>query len=199
MASQQSEVFICNLALGYLGERPIMSLNDPTTAAQLCKTNYPAARDASLEDAEWSFGMRVFRLPEADPPPAEDPRPPYVGRCYLKPGELLRPTRYDDGSGNWRLAGYVYGRYFIVEDGPEVLHVDAVQRVTDTTRFSPSFVKAVAAHLAADIAMPLTESQRREQQMLARYERYKMNAEVNDGRVGTTQRMRSDRLRRARR
>ena len=43
-------------------------------------------------------------------------------------------------------------------------------QVTDTALFSPGFIHALAARLAADTAMTLTESSKLEEKMEVRYE-----------------------------
>lgn len=60
-----SEVVICNLALGHLGDTAtVASIMPPDSSvqAQLCARFYPVARDALLEMASWGFATRRVSL-----------------------------------------------------------------------------------------------------------------------------------------
>ena len=46
---------IVNFALGFLGEGPINSLEDDSDKARTMSAFYFIARDAVLEDANWTF------------------------------------------------------------------------------------------------------------------------------------------------
>ena len=57
-----SEVDICNLALGHLGDNAtVSSISPPEGSAQAehCARFYPIARDALLEMHNWNFAMRL--------------------------------------------------------------------------------------------------------------------------------------------
>ena len=67
MAASQTQ--ICNLALGWLGQTLLTSINDPGTAARLCRDNFAGARDAVLEDHAWVFANARRKLsPDLIPP-----------------------------------------------------------------------------------------------------------------------------------
>ena len=215
MASTLGEIDICNLALGWLGERPIASFNDESNTAELCKNNYPSARDYTLEDGDWQFARRIETLAELEDPP-NNPIPPYRGRVFQLPANALRVIRLDDGTGHWRLAWDRLEDRIVVEPliglaptsagiplgsaaQENIVYADLITRITDPTKFSPNFAQAVAGKLAWDLAMPITESQSREERMERRYYLLSGVARANDGRQGTNQRFRSDRLRRSRR
>jgi hypothetical protein len=60
-----SEVDICNLALGHLGDTArVASINPPETSvqAQLCARFYPIARNMLLELGSWGFATRRAKL-----------------------------------------------------------------------------------------------------------------------------------------
>lgn len=203
--AQQSEIDICNLALQWLGEKRILSLaatpepEDQKTATvrELCKLNYPIARDATLEDADWTFATRYHNLAMLDNPP-NDPRPPLTGNVFQLPGEVLRVIDIDDGSGNWS----DYRQWNKVEDRIvaeiNTCYACCVIRVEDTARFSSAFVMAHAARLGAEIAIAITESNAREDRMWARYARALDTARANDGMQGAAERFRSNTARMAR-
>jgi hypothetical protein len=64
-----SEVDICNLALGYIGQAAnITSLAERSVEAQLCAKFYPIARKTLLEMATWSFSTRRVKLAQVANP-----------------------------------------------------------------------------------------------------------------------------------
>lgn len=52
-----TDVEICNLALAHLGEAPISSLSDDTTAGRACNQLYLITRDAVLRSHRWNFAV----------------------------------------------------------------------------------------------------------------------------------------------
>lgn len=54
-----------NLALTFLGEKEITSIDDDSDAARVMKTQYVLARDATIESAEWTFAVKRFIPPKA--------------------------------------------------------------------------------------------------------------------------------------
>jgi len=190
-----SDVDVCNLSLGWLGKKPILSLDDPQTEAVLCKQNYPVSRDAVLSDAEWTFSIKRFQLPQD----AEVPAYGY-GVKYLVPEEVIRLLNVNDeqleqgqtSGGDWQLEG----PYIVTNAGQA--NVRAITRVTDPDLFSPEFVRCVAARLASDMCMALTNSKGREETLEKKYYTYLGRAKAQDGRQGTSKRLMSNWLRRAR-
>ena len=145
-------VEICNLALSWLGAKPIVSLEDDTTEAALCKVNYPVARDVCLERGPWSFAINRANLPLATYTP--DHR---WSAAFLLPSDAVRVlevNRLDanDPTRDWAIEG----RY-IVLNGNEC-RVKYIKREEDTSVFSPAFSEAVATTLAAFLAPPITEN-----------------------------------------
>lgn len=65
----QSTVDICNMALGFVGERPIASLDEKKPSAEACKLYYPMALRQILRVHPWNFAesrekLAPVRLPE---------------------------------------------------------------------------------------------------------------------------------------
>lgn len=178
-----SEVDICNLALGHLGDNAtVASLNPPegSVQAQHCARFYPIARDALLEMAYWNFSMRRVALPSL----AMDW--PEYKYAYALPGDVLNiiaiqsndaaddystrfvPTDTPFWSHNYSpvvAAGRYVPQPFTIEtqaDGSSVLFTNvenAVLRYTayvrDTTQFSPLFVVTLSHYLASYLAGPV--------------------------------------------
>ena len=178
-----SEVDICNLALGHLGDNAtVSSINPPEGSAQAehCARFYPIARDALLEMAYWNFAMRRVALAQLT---MDWPEWKYA---YALPSDVLNivsvlpkdsaddystrfvPTDTPYWSHNYSpviAAGRYAPQPFTIEtqaDGSSVLFTNsenAVLRysafVRDTTQFSPLFVLTLSHYLASYLAGPI--------------------------------------------
>jgi len=174
-----SAVDICNLALGHLGDvANVSSISPPDGSAQAahCARFYPIARDTLLEQHPWNFAMRRSALATVS---GTIPEWDYV---YAAPADLLTIVAIqgneneDDYSTRYAptdtaittpviAAGqYVPRRYTVELDdfGNKVIRTDQdfaviryVAKVTDTTKFSPTFVMALSWHLAGMLAGPI--------------------------------------------
>jgi len=170
-----SEVDICNLALGFLGADPIISMADN----DLCEENYPACRDACLEDVDWTFATTRFLL---STPAATPPVFGYSNQFLLPPG-TLRVIEVNDNLGQWAKEG----NYILTDDA--TCRVRAIKRVTDVRQFPNSFVQMVATRLAAIVAIPIANSDGMAKAMMALYRSFQTEAAGNDGRQGSNQRI----------
>jgi len=178
-----SEVDICNLALGHLGDNAtVSSISPPEGSAQAehCARFYPIARDALLEMHNWNFSMRRVNLAEI-----ANTWPEWK-YSYVLPGDSINiiavmppqanddyasrfvPTDTPDFAHNYSpviAAGRYSPQPFSVEistDGNHVLYTnqeEAMLRytcyVTDTTSFSPLFVMTLSWQLASMLAGPI--------------------------------------------
>jgi hypothetical protein len=193
-----SEVSICNLALQWLGKGRITSLTDGTNEANACKDNFDAARDFVLADADWTFATKRFELPPSTTPP-----PFGFANRFLVPEEVLRVVAVNEMFDNFSKVSFSGGNTWQLEDGyiltdDGVVNMRGVVFVSDPNKFSPGFVQCFAARLAADMAAPLTNSNTREQAMEAKYAIKLEAAKHQDGRQGTSKRIISRWLERAR-
>ena len=178
-----SEVTICNLALSWLAGNLIISLDDDINEAKLCKANYELSRDAVLETMAWTFATKRYALtPEVNTPAWGS------GVQFTIPAEIITVLEVTDvsdtpnGANNldWRREGHL-----ILCDANKV-YVKAVFKQDDPVRFPPNFVQAVAARLAAEIAIPLTESKELMMTMEGKYKDRLLIAAGTDGIQGKT-------------
>lgn len=171
-----SEVDICNLALGHLGDNAtVASLDPPEGSAQAehCARFYPIARDSLLELHTWNFATRRAQLAELTN------TWPQWDHAYAKPADCLRvlavipPDVTDDyttvagtnSNGTPFTGGTTVPQPYVVEINNDLAQViltdqeDAVLRyvaqTTDTTKFSPLFTMALSHHLASMLAGPV--------------------------------------------
>ena len=174
-----SELDICNMALGHLGDSATVASIDPpegSAQAEHCARFYPMVRDALLEMHDWSFASRRKRLAQLDNPISQ------WAYCYAAPTDMVNPIAVLDSKAQSDLAttyappapwGYapiplagapVPQPYVLetLEDGTEVVYTNQAgallrytARVTDPTRLSPLFVQTLAAALTSALAGPL--------------------------------------------
>lgn len=208
----ESEVAICNIALGWLGGDLIISLNDPSVEAKLCKANYAPLRDAVLEEREWTFAVdRIEPSALSDIPiygfdkqfqiPSNVIRVLQVSRAgedvtsgSISNTGIRSSSRGGVGQGRETRIEWLREGEVIVANDSERIFARILLRITDTTKFSPAFDQALAARIAMDIALPLTNSKKMEDKMEARYNTKMALAAASDGLQGRSYNVRSDSL-----
>lgn len=57
-----TQLELCNVALGHLGEARIAALSDATAAARACSLHYAPVRDEVLRSHRWNFAMKRVLL-----------------------------------------------------------------------------------------------------------------------------------------
>jgi len=182
-----SEVSICNQALTWLGQSPIISLNDPLITAEWMRNNYPFIRDTVLSEREWTFATKRDTWETAD---LDAWGNEYV---YNIPAEWLGIYRVFQtvNSGGGNTLDYTWRR-----EGQQVLskwakiYVWGTIRVSDTGQYSMPFVQALAARLAADAAIPLTENRQLQADLWALYGDKLREAAARDGQQGMNDKLR---------
>lgn len=181
-----SPVQIANLALSWMGQNQINSFTDNQNEAIVMNANYALSRDKVLNDVAWTFALRRETLA-----PVADALDFGAGNKFLIPNDVLRVQRVyrpnnASQSGIFIAARWVReGQYIIANEDTVWAHF--IVRVTDTQLFSPSFVHALAARLAADTALTFTENQKLEEKMEAKYEAKLAEAVYADGSQGRTE------------
>lgn len=178
-----SEVDICNLALGHLGDTAtVASINPPEGSAQSehCARFYPVARDALLEMHPWGFATKRVNMSQLT---SIWPEWQY---CYAVPSDavnllaVMPPNASDDYSvpiqALYNINGApipMAGQYQpqpytaeTLEDGTSVIYTnqeEAMLRytalVTDPTKFSPLFVETLSYLLASKLAGPIIKGE----------------------------------------
>jgi hypothetical protein len=175
-----SEVDICNLALGFLGDRAtVSSISPPEGSAQAehCARFYPIARNATLEAHDWGFATKRANLALLSDTP-----PPGWQFVYQLPNDCLNIIKLIDPGmpapfelDDWdRMGCYPLspGIPFVPPEVPyelearadglpvvytklEAAQIQYVALVTDTTKFSAQFVDALSRLLASYLAGPV--------------------------------------------
>lgn len=174
-----SEVDLCNLALSHLGDdATIASIDPPEGSAQSehCARWYPIARNSLLEMYDWGFATTRAILAEVDNPFQQ------WQHAYARPQDCLKILAIlPEGAANgWpggvgvtglgyavgdRLGGIQVAQPYKTETdaagNPIILTPTAnaviqyTRLVTDTSKFPPLFVDALARYLASYLAGPI--------------------------------------------
>ncbi|MDR1351518.1 MAG: hypothetical protein LBJ59_12230 [Zoogloeaceae bacterium] len=153
-----SAVDICNLALSRLGDTATVSSIDPpegSVQAEHCARFYPVSRDSLLEAYDWKFSTRwgtIARL---------DLSHPGWRIVYAVPNDMIRviavlPPGAVPGAAsvNYAVETSAKGDLVILSNQDKA-SIHYTTRVTDTSKFSPLFVDALAWLLASNLAGPL--------------------------------------------
>lgn len=173
---EYSEVAICNMALAEIGRgAQITSLDEASQAARACKLRYPYARDACLRAYDWNFAARRAALPKNAVAPAFE----YANAYDLPADCLLVRSVLDGDAERW----VVEGRQILTDMG-DPLFVKYTALVPETARFDPLFVEALAARIASDIAVQLSESVSRAQGLWQVYQSKLVEARRRDAQEG---------------
>jgi len=177
---------ICNLALSWLGANRILSFDENSNESRLCADVYEPLRQAVLEERAWTFADTTLWL--------SAPLAPVMGGeyRYQLPTTLLRAYRVYDASGH-RLEFRREGDQLLVENSAGIF-VRATRDIAETSLFSPGFVQALAARMAADLAIALTRSRQLQADMWALYNAKLDQAAGNDATQATSERTDSTEL-----
>lgn len=178
-----SEVDICNLALAHLGDAAtVATINPPDGSAQAehCARFYPIARDALLEMHTWDF--TVSRVPLAllstnaagwtytyaspsnllnpiavlDPAAANDYSATVQSSTWYDP-PILSVGQYTPQAFQAEIDNTTGAGIILTNQANATLRYS--KRVTDTTTFSPTFVRALTWLLAAELAGPVMKGE----------------------------------------
>jgi len=141
---------LCSRALLRIGAQPVASLDEGTAEAEVAANLYAPIRDALLSAHPWSFATGQAALPRLVARPQAD-----LAHAFQLPPGFLRAL--SAGTGD-RGRGVPYR----IQEGR--LHADADNVVLtyifrpDESAFPPFFAQSLAARLAAEFCLPLTES-----------------------------------------
>lgn len=178
-----SDVDICNLALSHLGDEATVSAIAPSDGSQqadYCAQFYPIARDQLLGMHAWSFATKRIALALLNTDEIPDtwqyayaaPSGALQVISVLQPGSTDSFTVFDQSNplfGQPTQPGDLDAQPFVQEvlqDGSKVIFTNVseataryVGSVTDTAKFTPLFVTALARLLAAYLAGPIVKGE----------------------------------------
>ncbi len=196
-----NEVQIVNIALSWLGQNQINALGDNQNEAKIMNANYATSRDKLMADHAWTFCLRREILA-----PVAAPVEFGTAVKFLIPSDVLRVHRvFRPTGGGLSFIGNVIqtnvlqnarwvreGQFIVARE--EIVWALFIFREVNTDTYSPSFVHALAARLAADTCMTFTENRKMFEQMEALFDDKLADALYSDGSQGRTEIVRSSRL-----
>lgn len=144
-----SAVAICNSALIKLGVETITSLAENSRAALLCNEQYEKIRNKLLYSHPWNFAIKRATLVVT----ATEPEYEFEYQ-YTLPADCLRvwETQYGPDKDFYQVeGGFLYSNYSDVS-------IKYIAKITDTTKFSPTFDELCALDLAIDLEYALVQS-----------------------------------------
>ena len=193
-----ARIELANFALAMIGEPAITSLDDDSDRARTIKIFYYVARDALLEDANWTFATRRFA-------PALNAAVPDFGWnfAYTIPSDIVRvvnvlrdwggatlqPYNAYDYPEEYKSAHVIEGNEILSNDNP--IYCYGIVTMENEGAYSPLFAEAFAAKLATLCAIPLAASAQKMQLAAGIYVEAIKKAKTRDGMQNTTRRMRN--------
>lgn len=154
-----SIVGICNSALIKLGATRIIQLTEGSKNANLCSEQFEKVRDDLLRGHVWNFAIRRTKLAMLAEAPAFE-----FGRAFQLPSDFLRVVSvHPDASGRGVLPYRIEGRRLLADAGGTYLRY--VCQISDPNDMDALFREALAWALAADLSIPITQSNSMRQMM----------------------------------
>ena len=200
MPSAQSPISISNIALSQLGANLITSFEDDTTESKLCKANYEPLRNAELETYEWSFATRRrqygITVPAIGAGTAIDAYPGIRIKIQSDTIRILQVASDRDFRDTDPIQWSVEESHIIVDRRP--IFVRELFRLKETADFSEAFAQALAARMAYELCLPITESLRKFESLFTIYTQKLNDAKTLDSMQGRSKRIRSNWMRSSR-
>ena len=167
-----SEVGICNIALGKVGARSILSLTDDSVAARECNRLYIHCRDMELRAYVWGFAKKRVQLAASSVAPEFGPTTAFpLPADYLQLHRDIYDRAASDGlvPNDWSVENHE-GVRAIMTDWEAPLKVVYIARVTDVTTMDILFHEALAARIALNFSEKLTQSNTKRQLAATEYD-----------------------------
>lgn len=146
-----SDVALCNRFLTRIGANSILSMDEETKEARICKANFEYLRDDVNSAHAWGFATKRVEL-------AQSTTAPVFGAAYAYglPTDLLGfVTEYNELQGidaPYRIEGV-----YLVTNAPFV-KIEYVARVTDLNQWSMLAREALIARMQAELTGAITGS-----------------------------------------
>lgn len=151
------------MALGRLGEAKIISLDDASKPARTCKLFYEQTRDACLRAHRWNFAKDRATLSRLSANPAFG-----WGAAYTLPIDCLRVLSLNGETEEEGEEFDIEGKNMLTNStSAQIVYI---KKIADSEQFDALFCEALSALLAAKIAVSLTGSQTRADDLRKEYE-----------------------------
>ncbi len=143
-----SETAICNDALIEVGAATILSLDDNSPQARLCKHQYPKLRDEMIEGHPWNWSIARASLAASTTAPVYE-----WARAFPLPNDCLRVLEVENAEEeDWQREGNT------IVTNLSTCNIKYISKVTEPGKFSENFSRALALKLAASISFALVQN-----------------------------------------
>lgn len=148
-----SPVEICNLALVYLGERRIKSLENPTSEIERTMgVLYDNARQYALSLSAWNFAMKQANIAQDGTDPLFD-----FDHAYQIPNDFIALVSIEGDGERFATDQYrIYVDKLYYSTDATSIKMRYVFDQTDISKWSPPFKEVVAKDLAVKAAYALS-------------------------------------------
>ena len=157
------EVDVINIGLRRIGQGPIVSLTDGSTAANAVNQIYEHIRDDLLRSHPWNFAIKRVKLAQSSVVPVFE-----FDHAYPLPSNWLRTVSvHDNDAGHgtvlYRMELHEGQRSIIASS--DAIWLRYVSRVTDPNLMALDFIDALSLVLARDLSITLASSNTLYEQM----------------------------------
>ena len=164
-----SNISIANKALSMLGQAPIVSFTDNSTRAKDIYEIYDQCVKEVLVEHPWNFSVKRGSLAELDVDISwtDDG----LNVAYAYPSDCLRVLNINDNNINWRVES-VEDQICILTDAAAPLGIRYIFYNNNPAHYSPKFVEALAARIAAELSFKILQSATGSQERWDMYSKY---------------------------
>ena len=167
-----SDVAIVNLALTKIGAKTINALDQDGETARAANTVYEMVRDAELQANPWNFSIRRASLAASSNTPAFG-----YDLQYPVPADFLRlyeidgyPVQFPTEDPYFAIESHSNDGLVILTNQTAPLDIRYVAKITDTSKYDPLFVHALACSLALALCDRLTQHEGKVDRIAQEYE-----------------------------
>ena len=176
-----SEVDIVNNALLKLKANTIQSIGQSGIEGESSEILYPQVRDAVLRAHPWNFAIGRSVLNQLTDTPAFE-----FDYQYQLPTDCLRALElYNAPTADWQIEEDML---LTSESSAQLRYI---KKITDTGRYDPLFVEALATRLASEMAVPITGSKATRDKLFQLYTVKIQEARTRDSQEGQPENLRS--------
>lgn len=156
----QSETDIINDALIELGQELISNRSDPNKRARMANMKFDGNRDRVLRLHRWNSSIRRAQLS----PLATGPLFTYTNAFQL-PTDFIRLSSLDNLNIQFKIEHGVDGKVIVSDES--TINLIYIARITDVTQMDDLLTDTISARLAAGLAIALTGSREKRNDMIA--------------------------------
>ena len=180
-----SQIGIFNMALIFMGARPLLSLDEDTKSKRTLVALWDATRDEVLRDHPWNFAAKRVSLAELTTSPVFG-----FAHAFSLPADYIRLQEVGEPGDNIVYA--IEGDTLVTDES--VVYLKYTSRVTDVAKFDAKFAVALALKLSAYAAYAITASTGMVRAMNAAYDAALVGAMGADGQEGSPKEIRDNAL-----